>query len=152
MTRMELGYLRGQVSEEQLQDLYDANGGAGLTFAPVPPIFQGGKWALKAARVWWATRALRGLAQGVATRTGGVVRALEKGFEVIVPHGKRGIVVRIMREGGGRTNYYRVSIPGKETFTREGVASVDQSLTHIDITDTSLDDIVRLIERIKGGL
>jgi RHS repeat-associated protein len=59
MTRMELGYLSGEVSEEQLQDLYDTNGGAGLTFAPVPPIARG----IQAFRAWRAARALRALRQ-----------------------------------------------------------------------------------------
>lgn len=50
-----------------------------------------------------------------------------------VPQGSRGIMVRIM-EGGGRTNYYRVSIPGKETFTITGEVSTDPTLTHIPIS------------------
>jgi hypothetical protein len=35
------------------------------------------------------------------------------------------------------TGYFRVSTPGKETFTIEGKASTQQMLTHISIGDNS---------------
>ena len=55
-----------------------------------------------------------------------------------------------MDSGGGRTNYYRVSIPGKQAYTIDGLPSTDRALTHIDIKKTSCDDIVNLINKIIG--
>jgi hypothetical protein len=60
----------------------------------------------------------------------------------------RGAMVRIMEEGGGRTNYYRVSVPGKQAFTVSGEVSTDPALTHIPIGSTSLQDILRTIAGI----
>ena len=90
------------------------------------------------------------LADEVAGATGGTVKQLSNGYSITVPNGSRGIVVRVMEEGGGRTNYYRVSVPGKEAFTVEGVASVDRALTHIDISSSSLDEILRIIKAAGG--
>ena len=53
------------------------------------------------------------LADEVANATGGVVKANKGGYTVEVPYGSRGITVRVTEQGGGRTNYYRVSVPGK---------------------------------------
>lgn len=55
-----------------------------------------------------------------------------------------------MEQGGSRTNYYRVSVPGKATYTVTGEASTDAALTHIDIGESSLDDILSIIARIQG--
>ena len=90
------------------------------------------------------------LADEVAGATGGTVKQLSNGYSITVPSGSRGIVVRVMEEGGGRTNYYRVSVPGKEAFTVDGVASVDRALTHIDIGSSSLDEILRIIKAAGG--
>lgn len=90
------------------------------------------------------------LADEVAGATGGTVKQLPNGYSITVPNGSRGIVVRVMEEGGGRTNYYRISVPGKEAFTVEGVASVDRALTHIDISSSSLDEILRIIKAAGG--
>ncbi len=90
------------------------------------------------------------LAQEVAEATGGTIKQLPGGFTVNIPHGPRGIVVRVMEEGGGRTNYFRVSIPGKEAFTITGQASVDRALTHIAISQSSLDDILRIVRQASG--
>lgn len=90
------------------------------------------------------------LADEVAGATGGTVKELSNGYSVTVPNGSRGIVVRVMEEGGGRTNYYRVSVPGKEAFTVDGIASVDRALTHIGISNSSLDEILRIIKAAGG--
>jgi RHS repeat-associated protein len=90
------------------------------------------------------------LADDVASATGGTVKELSSGYSVTVPNGGRGIVVRVMESGGGRTNYYRVSIPGKEAFTVEGAASVDRALTHIDISANSLEEILQIIKGAGG--
>jgi hypothetical protein len=55
-----------------------------------------------------------------------------------------------MRTGGPRENYYRVSIPGKEAFTIDSQPSTDRALTHIDISMSSLSDILRIVENIKN--
>jgi hypothetical protein len=91
------------------------------------------------------------LADDLADATGGAVKANEGGYTVNVPNGSRGITVRIMDEGGGRTNYYRVSVPGKETYTIDGTASTDPALTDIDIRGSSLTDLLTAINRIQGG-
>ena len=54
-----------------------------------------------------------------------------------------------MSKAGGRKNYYRVSIGGKETFTKEGEVSSEKGLTHMEIKKNSHDDIVNIIRRIK---
>lgn len=91
------------------------------------------------------------LADEVANATGGVLKANKGGYTVQVPYGNRGITVRVMEQGGGRTNYYRVSVPGKETYTVTGEASTDAALTHMDIGGSSLNDILSIIARIQGG-
>jgi hypothetical protein len=53
-----------------------------------------------------------------------------------------------MEEGGGRTNYYRVSVAGKEAFTSEGAVSRDQNLTHVAITSNSLKEILNILAKI----
>jgi len=96
-----------------------------------------------------ATPVARGLAEQVAAQTGGkLVQIGSKGYKVIIPRGGREIVVRIMQEGGGRTNYWRVSIAGKQAFTAEGIASTDRALTHIPIGRGSLDQILNVLRRI----
>lgn len=91
------------------------------------------------------------LADEVVNATGGVLKTNKGGFTVEIPHGARGITVRVMERGGSRTNYYRVSVPGKETYTVTGEASTDAALTHIGITESSLDDILSIVARIQGG-
>jgi hypothetical protein len=56
-------------------------------------------------------------------------------------------MVRVMEDNNG---YYRVSVPGKQAYTVEGVASDDRALTHIPIGESSLDDILRILSEIKG--
>lgn len=91
------------------------------------------------------------LADEVVNATGGVLKTNKGGFTVEIPHGARGITVRVMERGGSRTNYYRVSVPGKETYTVAGEASTDAALTHIGITESSLDDILSIVARIQRG-
>jgi RHS repeat-associated protein len=90
------------------------------------------------------------LSSDVADATGGVVKELDNGYSVTIPYGSRGIVVRVVDSGGGRINYFRISVPGKETFTVEGDVSTDPALTHIPIGSTSLQDILNVITRIQG--
>jgi RHS repeat-associated protein len=90
------------------------------------------------------------LASDVADATGGTLNELDNGYSVTIPSGSRGIVVRVMESGGGRVNYWRISIPGKETFTVTGNVSTDPALTHIPIGSTSLQDILSVIARIQS--
>ncbi len=66
-----------------------------------------------------------------------------------LPYGKRGIMVRIMESSGG---YYRISIPGKETFDVSGYPSTSTADTHIPIRDSSPQDIEEIIASIIGDL
>ena len=88
------------------------------------------------------------LATDVADATGGTLKVLKSGYSVTIPYGNREIVVRAMETGGGRTNYYRISVAGLKTFTRTGEVSRDLALTHIPITGTSLQDILNVIAKI----
>lgn len=93
------------------------------------------------------------LADDVAEAVGGVAKPATSGTRqvITIPQGNRQIVIRIMEEGGGRSNYYRVSVAGKEALTVTGEASVDRALTLIPIGESSLDDILRLVNRLTGG-
>ena len=93
----------------------------------------------------------RSVVEGVAKATRGEVSHNKGGFTVTIPHGNRGIVIRVMEHGGGRTNYYRVSVPGKAAYSVTGEVSTDAALTHIDITAHALEDILSIVARIKGG-
>jgi len=89
------------------------------------------------------------LASQLAEATGGSIEATSSpGYGVLIPYGSKGIMVRVMEGGGG---YYRISIPGKETFTGSGEVSTERALTHMPIEDSSLQDILEVIEMIMGG-
>jgi hypothetical protein len=90
------------------------------------------------------------LAEDVAQATGGRLTEVANGYTVRIAEGSRGIVIRIMESGGGRTNYYRVSIPGKEAFTISGEVSTNRALTHIPIDTDTLNDVLRIVEGIRG--
>ena len=55
-----------------------------------------------------------------------------------------------MESGGGRNLYYRVSVPGRQAFTRAGTVSQARDLTHIDISKDSLEEILRIVRTIRG--
>jgi hypothetical protein len=93
----------------------------------------------------------RALANEVAEATGGVVRRNKGGFTVDIPNGRRGIVLRVMEDGGRRSHYYRIGVEGKAVYTAAGEASTLRALTHINIESSSLDDILRIVARIKKG-
>jgi RHS repeat-associated protein len=118
---------------------------AAIRFSPLLGFLQ--NWAAEET----STPSPRALATRVASSTGGAVKELEAGYHVAIPYGRRGIAIRIMEEGGGRANYYRVSIPGKQAFTIAGEASRDRALTHIPITPTSFEDIMHIVRGIMGG-
>lgn len=93
----------------------------------------------------------RSLANDVARLAGGEVKENKGGYTVSVPHENRGITVRVMEHGGSRTNYYRVSVPGKAAYSVTGDVSTDAGMTHVPITDGALDRILSIIARIKEG-
>ncbi|WP_315077928.1 hypothetical protein [uncultured Clostridium sp.] len=80
------------------------------------------------------------------------VTQLKNGWKVEIPSGRKPIVVRIMNEGsGGRTKpYFRVGIDGKGSLTLDGVLSNDRGLTHIDMTDDYLEQIMNMINKYLG--
>jgi len=57
------------------------------------------------------------------------------------------ITLRIMNSGGGRTNYWRLSIGNKGTVDNLENYSNDRALTHIDITKNSFNEICRIIDK-----
>lgn len=92
-------------------------------------------------------------AQSVAKQFNGKLTELKNGYKVEIPNpagGNKPIVVRIMNEGsGGRTQpYFRVSIDGKGSYTLDGLLSSDRALTHIDMTDSFLGQITKIINNI----
>ena len=90
-------------------------------------------------------------ADSVATELGGKVTELKNRYKVEIPNRNKTITVRIMNEGsGGRgKSYFRVSIDGKGYVTLVGVISSDRALTHIDMTDDYLDEIISIINKYK---
>jgi len=44
-----------------------------------------------------------------------------------------------------------MSVPGKAAHTANGEAFTDAALTHIDITGSSLSDILAIVRRIQKG-
>lgn len=55
--------------------------------------------------------------------------------------------IRLMTEGGGRTNYIRLSHATKGSMTIAGKFSSDRALTHIPIT---IGNLVKLIGLMLG--
>ena len=53
--------------------------------------------------------------------------------------------------GGRDSPYFRVSIDGKGSLTLHGVISSDGALTHINLTDDYLKQIMDMIAKYKGG-
>lgn len=71
------------------------------------------------------------------------------GYRVTVRTDGPAIVVRVMARGGGRENYYRVSVDNKGAVDKDGEYSRDPAATHHHITDFAIDEILELIEKIK---
>jgi hypothetical protein len=90
----------------------------------------------------------------IAKNLGGKVTTLKNGYKIEIPNanGKKPIVVRVMNEGsGGRTEpYFRVSIDGKGSYTLDGKLSNDKGLTHIDMSNDYLKQIIKIVNSIKG--
>lgn len=59
------------------------------------------------------------------------------------------VLLRIMSSGGGRTNYFRITLEGKGAMTLSGVLSSDQAQTHINITIKNIIKIIKLILKFK---
>jgi hypothetical protein len=93
------------------------------------------------------------LAEEVAQAIGGTAKPAARGVGqvITVPYGNREIVIRIMQASGSGTDYYRVSVAGKQALTVSGAASTDQALTHIPIAESSYDDILRIVQQLQGG-
>ena len=93
-----------------------------------------------------ATLVNRALAQGIARTVGGALSEA-KGAGWIIKVGK--LTLRVMTEGGGRVNYFRLSMEGKGSMTVLGALSDDRALTHINITIQNIIQIVATIFKYK---
>lgn len=82
------------------------------------------------------------IAKGIAKLVGGTL-AEAKGEGIKITVGK--LMIRIMTEAGGRTNYFKLSYIGKQAFDIFGQVTNDPSKLHIPIT---IENIVRLIDLI----
>ncbi len=92
-------------------------------------------------------------AQTVAKQFNGKVTELKNGYKVEIPNpagGNKPVVARIMNEGsGGRSQpYFRVSIDGKGSYTLDGLMSSDRALTHIDMSNSYMDQITNILNSI----
>jgi len=92
-------------------------------------------------------------AQTVAKQFNGKITELKNGYKVEIPNpagGNKPVVVRMINEGsGGRSQpYFRVSIDGKGSYTLDGLMSSDRALTHIDMTNSYLDQITNILNSI----
>lgn len=89
-------------------------------------------------------------AQEVAKHFGGTFKAAQgKGWIVEIPRTDRRTIVRVMDAGsGGREKpYFRVSIENKGSMTLEGELSNRADLTHIDMTDTYLEQMKQMLNK-----
>lgn len=79
----------------------------------------------------------------VKSETGGKLSAVSgDGWKI-----KSGrFTIRIMNSGGGRTSYYRVSMQDVGALDQAGIGSSDRALTHLDITDSSFEEIKKIME------
>lgn len=95
------------------------------------------------------------LADKVASELGGNVSKIDgdvNSWKVNIPNGKRPIIFRIMEAGSsGRANpYFRVSVDGKPALTLEGKFSSDHGLTHFDLSNESVQQILNIIDKYRG--
>lgn len=93
----------------------------------------GGKFALKINGA---------IARGITKLVGGTISSA-KGNGWVIKVGK--LTLRIMTEGGGRVNYFRLSHATKGAMTILGTTSSDRALTHINITFSNIVKIVNTI-------
>jgi RHS repeat-associated protein len=85
------------------------------------------------------------LADWIVKQNGGTVEPAKNGLKVLIPYEKRGIMVRFMAGKGG---YYRVNIPGRQSYDVSGAATNDPARTHIPITEGTQDEIAQIIAGI----
>ncbi len=93
----------------------------------------------------FALKINQAIANGIAKIIGGSLE-VAKGNGWIIKVGK--LTLRIMTSGGGRTNYFRLSLAGKGTLTILGALSSDRALTHIAITFNNIIKIIDLILKL----
>jgi RHS repeat-associated protein len=90
------------------------------------------------------------LAKRVADATGGVLTPARGDGWVVSRYGKRrNVVIRIMRSGGARTNYWRFSVTNYGDLVKDGSWAKTYDEGHIPISDTTFDDIMRLMEKVR---
>jgi RHS repeat-associated protein len=73
------------------------------------------------------------------------------GFTLSIPSKPRNLSLRVMNAGsGGReTPYWRLSVEGKQAFTRAGTPSTDPALIHIDVDGNSFETIMGIIDGVR---
>lgn len=139
------------------------SGGSGGSDSDCPKIEAAGAASLAAAAVSLPAGDLdedlkraRKIAQEVAEETDGDTCTLtqnKEGYRVTIPFKRRHpIEVRVMARGGGRENYYRVSVVGKSAVDSDGKYSRKDEETHRDLPDDdddAVDEIVDLVHKTK---
>jgi len=86
------------------------------------------------------------IARGIAKLIGGSIQSAS-GNGWVIKAGK--LTLRVMTQGGGRVNYFRLSHVTKGAMTLLGTFSSDRSVTHINITLTNIIQLVETILKLK---
>jgi RHS repeat-associated protein len=120
------------------------------TFSAIASIFDAAGLAAALARTSSSAVAER-LALEVASKTGGTLKVFGKGASITVRDGRQNIVIRVMKIGGSRTNYYRIGVGNKFVTDLNGDASQFAAENHIAIGPNSLNDILRIVNKLKGS-
>jgi hypothetical protein len=94
----------------------------------------------------FASKINEAIARGISKLIGGSISSAS-GNGWVLKVGK--LTLRIMTEGGGRVNYFRLSHATKGAMTILGAFSSDRALTHINITFSNIIQIVSTILKFK---
>ncbi|WIN00700.1 RHS repeat-associated core domain-containing protein [Actinoplanes oblitus] len=73
------------------------------------------------------------------------------GFTMSIPNKPRNLVLRVMHAGSGGREfpYWRLSVEGKESFTRTGERSNDPKQIHVDIDGDSFQTIMGIVNGVR---
>ncbi|MBP1475338.1 RHS repeat-associated core domain-containing protein [Frateuria sp. MAH-13] len=140
---------------EGVSQVYDKGAGAStgdkvMAGVEVASLGLGGKVgagirAVEGAAKWLAPAAR--MSRQVAREFGVAGKATRNGSGTIFKLADGKVTVRVMEEGGGRTNYLRVSVEGKGSVDAAGKLSSDMNATHIPIGKDSLRLIRDVVKR-----
>jgi hypothetical protein len=71
-----------------------------------------------------------------------------QGYQIVIPNGKKEIIIRIMDKGGQQLQpYWRVSVDGKGAFSMTGKIETIPELTHHPLTENSLSQITHILRQ-----